>query len=71
MDGGSMKNIEAITAVGVGIGAVILAVSYISLMPFAIIWALNTLFNLGIPFDFWSWLSAFVLLGALKIKLTN
>jgi|SanBayMetagenome_1026888.scaffolds.fasta_scaffold02863_9 hypothetical protein len=66
-----MKNIEAITAVSVGIGAVILVIAYISLMPFAIIWALNTLFSLGIPFDFWSWLSAFVLLGALKVKLTN
>jgi hypothetical protein len=66
-----MKNIQAITAVGVGIGAVILAVTYISLMPFAIIWALNTLFSLGIQFTFWTWLSAFVLLGALKVKLTT
>jgi hypothetical protein len=66
-----MKNIEAITAVSVGIGAVILVIAYISLMPFAIIWALNTLFSLGIQFTFWTWLSAFVLLGALKVKLTN
>lgn len=66
-----MKNIEAITAVSVGIGAAILVVSYISLMPFAIIWALNTLFGFAIPFTFWTWLSAFVLLGALKVKLTN
>ncbi len=66
-----MKNIEAITAVSVGIGAVILVVAYISLMPFAIIWALNTLLGLGIQFTFWTWLSAFVLLGALKVKLTN
>ena len=66
-----MKTIEAITAVSVGIGAVILAIAYISLMPFAIIWALNTLFGFAIPFDFWTWLSAFVLLGALKMKLTK
>ena len=66
-----MKTIEAITAVSVGIGAVILAVAYISLMPFAVIWALNTLLHLGIPFTFWTWLSAFVLLGALKVKLTK
>jgi hypothetical protein len=71
MDGGSMKNIEAITAVSVGIGAVILAVAYISLMPFAVIWALNTLFKFSIPFDFWTWLSAFILLGALKMKVTK
>ena len=66
-----MKTIEAITAVSIGIGAVILAVAYISLMPFAVIWALNTLLHLSIPFTFWTWLSAFVLLGALKMKLTK
>jgi len=66
-----MNRIQAIAAVSLGIGGVILAVAYISLMPFAVIWALNTLFKFSIPFDFWTWLSAFVLLGALKMKLTK
>ena len=66
-----MKTTEAIAAVSIGIGAVILVIAYISLMPFAIIWGLNTLFSLSIPFTFWTWLSAFVLLGALKMKLTK
>jgi len=66
-----MKTTEAIAAVSIGIGAVILGIAYISLMPFAIIWALNTLFSLSIPFTFWTWLSSFVLLGALRLKLTK
>lgn len=66
-----MRTTEAITAVTLGVGAIFLVIAYISLMPFAIIWALNTLFSLSIPFTFWTWLSAFVLFGALKMKLTK
>lgn len=32
--------------------------------PLAVIWALNTLFSLNIPFTFWTWL-AVVILAAL------
>lgn len=27
-------------------------------IPFATIWSLNTLFSLGIPYTFWTWLAA-------------
>lgn len=33
------------------------------LWPFAIIWALNTIGNFGIPYSFWTWLAIEVLLG--------
>jgi hypothetical protein len=29
--------------------------------PFALIWAVNTLFATAIPFTFWTWLAAFVM----------
>ncbi len=29
--------------------------------PFAIIWSLNTLFALGIAYNFWTWLAALIL----------
>lgn len=42
------------------------------LFPLAIIWALNTLFQLGLNYSFWNWLAIVVLLtslqGALNIK---
>lgn len=33
------------------------------LVPFAVIWALNTLFVLGIPYTFWTWLAMLVVTG--------
>lgn len=36
-------------------------ISLIILTPFAIIWALNTLFALNIAYTFWSWLAVIVL----------
>ena len=29
--------------------------------PFALIWALNTLFALSIPYTFWTWLASLVI----------
>lgn len=40
---------------------VILAGLLIAFTPLAIIWALNTLFGLGIAYNFWSWLAVVVL----------
>lgn len=40
----------------------------IVLGPLAIIWALNTLFALAIPFAFKTWLATFVLAGALSAR---
>ena len=43
----------------------ILIVALIVVFPVAIIWALNTLFGLGIPINFWTWLAVVVLLIAI------
>lgn len=40
---------------------IILIVLLIVFSPFAIIWALNTLFTAAIPYTFWTWLAVIVL----------
>jgi hypothetical protein len=40
---------------------VAIVIAAVVLVPFAIIWALNTLFVLSIPYDFWTWLAVLVL----------
>ena len=40
---------------------VALIIALIILAPFALIWALNTLFALGIPYTFWTWLASLVI----------
>lgn len=41
---------------------IVLAVVALLLLPFATIWALNTIFPvLAIPYTFWSWLAMLVL----------
>lgn len=32
--------------------------------PFALIWAVNTLFGLGIAYTFWTWLAAMIIMAA-------
>ena len=32
--------------------------------PFVLIWAVNTLFGLGIAYTFWTWLAAFIMMVA-------
>ena len=32
--------------------------------PFALIWAVNTLFGAGIAYTFWTWLAAFIMMAA-------
>jgi hypothetical protein len=32
--------------------------------PFALIWAVNTLFGLGIAYTFWTWLAAMIMMAA-------
>lgn len=44
------------------IGAIALLVVLAIVIPLAFIWALNTLFHLGIEFNFWTWLAAFIIL---------
>jgi hypothetical protein len=42
---------------------VALVIAIVILTPLAVIWALNTLFNLGIAYNFWTWLAMAVLTG--------
>jgi len=44
-------------------GIILLIILLIIFMPFAIIWAVNTLFGLGIAYTFWTWLATVVLTG--------
>lgn len=54
----SLKNLTAVTLGILIISAVIiLALLY----PLAVIWAGNTLFNLGLQYTFWNWLAVIVL----------
>jgi hypothetical protein len=53
---------------GMLFGGFLFVAAYSAIVPLAIIWSLNELFRLGIPFTFWTWLAAFLLLGSIKIK---
>ena len=46
-----------------GITIVLTIVLWIFLWPLAAIWALNTLFALGIAYSFWNWLAMVVLVA--------
>ena len=50
----------------------LLVIAFILGGPFVTIWALNTLFTLGIPFTFWTWLSVAwiqgIVLGTIKYR---
>ena len=39
----------------------VLAVSFVLLFPYAVIWSINTLFGLVIPYTWQTWLASFVL----------
>jgi len=43
---------------------VLLVILAFGLGPIITIWSLNTLFNLGITYTFWTWLATLVLLNA-------
>ena len=38
--------------------------------PILVIWSLNTLFGMGIPFTIWTWLSVVILGSVFKAKVT-
>jgi len=42
---------------------IIIVIAAIILIPLAAIWAVNTLFGVGIVYTFWTWLAALVLCG--------
>lgn len=57
---------------GLGIVGVIIAmILLVVLWPLVIVWALNTLFGLGIAYTFWNWLAALVLLLAIKARVST
>jgi hypothetical protein len=48
------------------LAVLLLTIGYVLVFPFALIWALNTLFNLSIAYGFFEWLAAFILLATVK-----
>ncbi len=46
---------------------IVAAVAFIVLWPFVFIWAVNTLFGLAIPLNFWTWLAAVVFLVTIGV----
>lgn len=49
----------------------ILFITLIIFWPLGAIWALNTLFNLTIPYTFWTWLAVVVLVIFAKSGITS
>lgn len=43
---------------------VIAVLALVLFWPFALIWAVNTLFGLGIAYTFWTWLAAMIIMVA-------
>jgi hypothetical protein len=59
-----MENKMGQLLAGMGIiGLVITLFAWLFLWPLAVIWALNTLFALGIGYTFWNWLAMMVLVS--------
>lgn len=48
-----------------------LLISLVVLLPIGVIWSLNTLFALSIPFTFETWLAVFILSAAVKTQVTT
>lgn len=51
-----------------GLLLVLIVVVLLILGPLATIWALNTLFALGIVYNFWTWLAVIVLGAAIRAR---
>lgn len=49
---------------------ILLAIVLLVIMPWAAIWALNTLFGLAIAYTFKTWLAALILMGCVGQKYT-
>ena len=47
----------------VGSTLILTILAWIFVWPFAVIWALNTLFAMGIAYTFWNWLAMVVLVA--------
>lgn len=51
-------------------GLVIVVVAAVLLSPLAVVWALNTLFGLGIAYTWQTWLSVLILGGVVKTNVS-
>ena len=51
-----------------GIGLLLIIVGLIIVGPLLTIWSLNTLFGLGIAYNFYTWLATVILAAAIKTK---
>lgn len=51
-----------------GLLLVLIVVVLLVIGPLATIWALNTLFALGIAYNFWTWLAVIVLGTAIRAR---
>jgi hypothetical protein len=47
----------------------IFGIFFLVVNPFVLIWSLNTLFNLGIPFSFKTWLAGLLLIHVVKFQM--
>jgi hypothetical protein len=56
-----MKTLLANLGVTSIIAVFIALIAVIVLFPLAVVWALNTLFALGIAYSFWTWLAVLIL----------
>jgi len=48
--------------------ALIVGYAWIIFFPWAVIWALNELFHMGIAYTFWTWLAMFILVTFVRSK---
>lgn len=57
---------------GLGLVGAVIAIFVLAILwPLVIVWALNTLFGMGIAYTFWNWLAALVLITAIKARVTT
>ena len=50
--------------------AIVLAVGLVVIYPIAVIWSLNLLFGLTIPFTFNTWCATMILIGVFTARIT-
>lgn len=50
---------------------ILIVVALVAIGPLLLIWALNTLFGLGIEYNFWTWCAAFILSAAAKANVSK
>lgn len=65
--GSIFKVLGGLGLIGIVIGFVIIVV----LWPLIAVWALNTLFGLGIAYNFWNWLAALILISIFNVRVNT